>query len=235
MSNAHVTDVPLHSLNFYLASSRQIQNIRFGVFDSSGNIVASRPTGFRTSGRSLLYDYKGPNPILFFRESNDLSQGDQPQRKIVGRVDFDPSENIYLFFFMPNPNYPDSGLEYQIIPVSIDPDKIPAGHLLIYNTMPLTFRGISGGRGRRNSITNIEVSPGLNTPMNIYPSAQLILALESEEDEVFRVYENTISSNDNQRVVLFLLPPRFPGSLNISGGLITLPIIQQDEQESEEK
>lgn len=219
-------DAPLRELEFYVASGTRIRNVRFGVFAETGEIVGSRPTGFKTSGRSLRYQYKGPDPLVFFEEK-DAPTPDNPEavrRTPVGRVHLPPDVDEVLFFFTPNRDDPEKGLKYSVTGIDIRDHKVPAGNFTIFNTLSIPFMGAVGKSESRKSGRALTVKPGINTPVDIYPRAEVLLALESESEGLMRVYEDTIHCDRNERVLLILFPPRFPGSLDVGGKLITLPV-----------
>ncbi|MDA3874628.1 MAG: hypothetical protein PF795_11800 [Kiritimatiellae bacterium] len=227
-------EVTLRELNFYVASGSRIRNVRFGVFDKAGLLVRSKPTGFRTSGRSLNYRYEGPNPLEFFEEeaAPTPSKPDAVRRTPVGRIMLPPDVDEVMFFFAPKPDFPDSGLKYTVTGIDIRTETVPAGHITIFNTLPVTFRGVVGKSKNRKNGEQLQIDPGINTPIDIHPQAQILLALESESEGFLRVYEDTIQCGDSERVLLILFPPRFPGSLNVGGKLISFPIRAEAAEES---
>lgn len=219
-------EVQLRELNFYVASGSRIRNVRFGVFDEAGALTGSKPTGFKTSGRSLNYAYEGPDPLVFFEEeaAPTASEPDAVRRTPVGRIVVPPDVDEVMFFFVSNPDFPDSGLKYKVTGIDIRKETVPAGHITIFNTLPTTFRGVIGKSKNRENGNRMDVIPGINFPIDIHPRAQILLALESESEGFLRVYEDTIHCGESERVLLILFPPRFPGSLNVGGKLISLPV-----------
>jgi hypothetical protein len=90
---------------------------------------------------------------------------------------------------------------------------------------------VGKSKNRKNG-EQLQIDPGINTPIDIHPQAQILLALESESEGFLRVYEDTIQCGDSERVLLILFPPRFPGSLNVGGKLISFPIRAEAAEES---
>jgi hypothetical protein len=233
-SRGQEEDVALSELNFYVASAIRVRNVRFGVFDETGTRTGSRSIGFRTSGRSLTYEYEGPDPIVFFEEeaAPTAADPDAVHRTPVGKSTLPPDVDEFLFFFVPNPDFPESGLKYNVSAIDIRQESVPSGHITIYNTIPVTFRGVVGESRNRENGTVLNVNSGINPPIDIQPRAQVLLVLESESERFVRVYKNTIHCDENQRVLLVLTPPRFPGSLNVGGRQISLPIrVEENDDE----
>ncbi len=232
-SRGQSEEASLLHLKFYVASGARIRNVRFGMYDESGIFTGSNPTGFRTSGRSLQYEYQGPNPIVFFEEETAPTEADPEavRQTPVARASLAEDAKKLLFFFTPNPDFPESGLKYNLIGIDIRKEVVPAGHITIFNTMPITFRGAVGKSKNRENGKTLNVLPGTNPPIDIQPRAQVLLVLESETEGFLRVYENTIDCGENERVLLILFPPRFPGSLNVGGRLISFPLQAEASEE----
>lgn len=230
---AQVEPPPLRDLKFHVVSGSRIHNVRFGVYDESGNITGSKPTGFRTSGRSLKYQYHGPDPIIFFEEEPaPTALNPQAVKRTTVAVSRLP-ENVeeVLFLFSINHSYPEKGLKYDLQCVDTSEETITPGHVTIYNTLPIAFKGAAGKKDEKGTV--ITATPGLNPPIDFHPQATLLLTLESKENGILRVYEDTITCREEDRILLVLFPPRFPGSLNIGSKIITLPIEQVDKEQQE--
>ncbi|MEX2606753.1 MAG: hypothetical protein WD708_05360 [Kiritimatiellia bacterium] len=233
-SRGQEEETPLREFDFYVASSSRIRNVRFGVFDETGALTGSSPTGFKTSGRSLSYTYKGPDPIVFFEEEAAPTAADPNavRQTPVGKSMLPPDVGEVLFFFIPNPDYPDSGLKYNVTGIDIRQEIVPAGHVTLFNTIPITFRGVVGESKNRENGTAFNITQGINPPIDIQPQAKVLLALESESEGFLRVYENTIYCDENERILLVLSPPRIRGSRNVSGKQISLPIRAEKRKET---
>ncbi len=227
---------PLRELNFHVVSGSRIHNVRFGVYDDEGNLVGSKQTGFRSSGRSLKYTYKGPSKIIFFEEKAAPTAAN-PQavsRSIVGVSQVPENVTDALFLFSEIKPAPKKGYKYDIQWMDISGDNIPPGHVTIFNTLPINFKGAVGKKGQKGKVINAQ--PGLNPPISFHPQATLLLTLESKKDGILRVYEENITCSEDDRILLVLFPPRFPGSLNIGSKIITFPLTPvKKEKEDKEK
>lgn len=228
-------EIPLREFTFSVASTSRIRNVRFGEYNKQGQIVKSHPTGFKSSGRSLTYSYKGPNPIVFFEEepAPSAANPNNMRRTPVASVNLPEEFKDGLFLFLKNSDYPDSAQKYNIQWIDLDPEKIPAGYITIYNTLPINFKGAAKVDSKSEKDKILSLKPGLNEPFSIFPRASVLLALRSKEGQILRVYENTIECDLKERVLLIIFPPRFPGSHRVGSKIITLPYEKEQAAEKE--
>ncbi|GEM_PF-3016066 len=226
---------PLYEFSFYVASGSRIRNVRFGKFDDSGTMIGSSPMGFRSSGRSLKYEYRGILPLVFFEETPAPTPENPDNVTRTPVAVATPPENIenVIFLFSKNPRYPEAGQKYLVDWVDLDHEKIPAGHITIFNTLPLTIRGGVAQDGDQPPEV-ISVSRGINSPIKISPKATVLLTLETEEDGLLRAYEDTIYCEPDERVLLVIFPPRFRGSYKLGSKIISIPSAQAEEEEETE-
>jgi hypothetical protein len=226
---------PLREFQFHVVSGSRIQNVRYGVFDETGQLIGSKPTGFRSSGRSLKYPYKGPEVIVFFEEepAPTAQNPNAVSRTTVAATRVPKGVEEVMFLFSENKQYPEKGLKYDIQWVDTSEKYIVPGHVTIYNTLPIEFKGAAGKKANKGKI--IKASPGINPAIDIYPQATLLLTLESKVDGLLRVYEDTISCGEKERILLILFPPRFPGSLDIGSKIISFPIKELEEEKATEE
>ncbi|MDF3130348.1 hypothetical protein P0Y35_14165 [Kiritimatiellaeota bacterium B1221] len=223
---------PLRELNFHVLSGSRIHNVRYGVYDDNGNLIGSKQTGFRSSGRSLKYAYKGPAKIIFFEETPAPTPSNPKtvSRKIVGVSNVPSGVTDVLFLFTLNKPAPEQGYKYNIQWIDTSDANFPPGHVTIYNTLPLEFKGVLGKKGEKGKV--IEVSPGMNPPFSFHPEVKIILTLKSENDGILRVYEDNIIGRKDDRILLVLFPPRFPGSINIGSKIITFPLTPVEKEKT---
>ncbi|WFB37118.1 hypothetical protein P3T73_05010 [Kiritimatiellota bacterium B12222] len=222
---------PLQEFDFYVVSSPRFHNIRFGVFDDDGKLVSSKPTGFRSSGRSLRYSYKGPQKIVFFEEEH-VPTADNPdavKRTMVATTRIPSNMEEVLFLFSNNPNFPEKGLKYKLQGVNLAEGNIPQGHVTIFNTMDTEFQG--GVQKTKQKANLLTITPGANPSISFYPEASLLLGVNTEDKGFVQVYKETITCESHERMLLILFPPRFPGSMNVGSKLIRLPLSGPEDEE----
>jgi hypothetical protein len=224
----------MRTVTFFVASGARIRNVRFGQFDEQGRLTGSTRTGFRTSGRSLQYEYTGPMPLIFFEEEPAPTPQDPEgvRRTPVARANLPPETSEVMFLFNRNPDYPDVGTKYSVQWVNLDTAEIPAGHVTIFNTLGITMQGAVGQETRGETLT---IAPGINPPLHIQPQASVVLALESKAKGLIRIYKDTINCGPDERILLLIFPPRFPGSHNVGSKLISFPLRKDDETATGEK
>ena len=94
---------------------------------------------------------------------------------------------------------------------------------------------MQGAVGKNQDGELITVQPGINPPLHIWPQASVVLALESKTREIIRIYKDTIRCGPDERVLLIIFPPRFPGSHNVGSKLISIPVRPDPESETAEE
>ena len=228
-------EVSLSELSFHVASNSRIRNVRFGKFNERGQLIGSTRIGFRTSGRSLKYEYKGPLPLTFFEETKTPTPDnpDNVTRTVVAQISPPTDKSDLLFLFSRNPSENDSGLQYSIDWIDTNIRAVPSGHITIFNTLPIEFEGgIQQSKNDANPVL-IKTKPGINPPIDIEPKAKVILALNSNTDGLLRAYEDTVHCGRDERILLVIFPPRFPGSYQVGSKIISIPSPDQEKNKTD--
>lgn len=126
----------IYELDFRVAGSDLYENIHFPVFRGNGfameNAELSDELAFVTRGRSRLYHYEGPSPLVFYRASGDGSESRAP----VARLDLSKIENPkapQFLLFLPRDG---NGPEFGIFPVALSRDRLSSGDLVVLNASP---------------------------------------------------------------------------------------------------
>ncbi|MGA0333494.1 MAG: hypothetical protein ACO3NW_06020 [Kiritimatiellia bacterium] len=200
------------------------------MYDEMGQLTGSKPTGFRSSGRSLNYFYRGPEPIVFFEEepAPTALNPEAVTRIPVATTRIPEGVENVLFLFTINQDHPQNGLKYNLQWLDTSVENFKPGHVSIFNTLPIELNGVAGKDEKQKLIKAL---PGLNPAINFYPQATLLLTLESKVEGHLRVYEDTITCNKEDTILLVLFPPRFPGSLSLGSKIISLPITPPEKNE----
>lgn len=220
---------------FYISANTRILEVRYGEsFDDAGVIVKSLPLDFKTSGRSRAYPYEGPNPLVFFEE-NPAPTADDPAAMIqtpVAQLMMPAGVDEVLILFHANPDYPKVGLKYRLRAVDVSPDSIPARHISIFNGTHQKFLGAIGEEVQTADPGVLEVVPGINRPVPIHPKGTVKLAFEFKKEGWQRVYENSFECRSDERLLLVIFPPRFPGSADLRGKLIRFRAVKEEDGEA---
>lgn len=91
---------------------------------------ASAPVEFVADRRSATFSYRGPSPIVFFREQR--GNGGPPARFAVARADFAAGARALLLVFVPGGD-PGRLEEFSVIAVEETPDTFFRGMLRVLN------------------------------------------------------------------------------------------------------
>ena len=223
-------------ITFYISANTRILDLRYGVYDDEGGVEKSLPLSFKTSGRSRAYDYKGPNPLVFFEEEPAPSVDDPlaVKRTPVAQLPIPAGVDEFLILFYRNPQYPESGLKYRLRAVDVRADSIPAGYISIFNSTRQKLLGAIGEEVQPGDPGVLEVIPGINRPVPIHPKGSVKLAFEFKNEGWQRVYENTFECRSDERLLLVIFPPRFPGSADLGGKLIRFAAREAEDEKEED-
>lgn len=209
-------------ITFYISANTRILDLHYGVYDDEGVLEKSLPLSFKTSGRSQAYAYEGPNPLVFFEEEPAPSVEDPlaMRRTPVAQLPIPAGVDEVLILFYRNPQYPESRMKYRLRAIDVRADSIPAGHISIFNSTRQKLLGAIGEEVEPGDPGVLEVVPGINRPVPIHPKGSVKLAFEFKNEGWQRVYENTFECQSDERLLLVIFPPRFPGSADLGGKLI---------------
>ncbi len=208
-----------YEVAFYVTANARIKGLRYGVFGDGGQIEASVPVAFKTSGRSALYTYEGPSPLVFFREETvrGLNGGLAIERRPMARVNLQPQVDEMVLIFFKNPG---EGDPYIARPVDIRPDTIPEGHIVLFNATRQVLLGAIGEDVKPENTGVRAIHPGVNPAVRIAPRGRVRLAFEFQDLGWHRVFNREYDCNPDERLLLVIYPPRFPGSIDLGGRLI---------------
>ena len=229
-------EITLHQVSFYIAANVRISNLHFGNFDEEGKFQNATPLRFNTSGRSRLYEYEGPMPLVFFEEEASPTEADPHAvtRTPVATISLQNAPEKVLLLFHPNPNHPDSGPKYSVSGVNLNDEAVPGGHISVFNFTRQEYMAAIGRRRNRGEEEFVKIKPGINEPRPIHPSGPVNLFAMIKDEGWTEVYENNFQCDSEERLLLVLFPPRFPGSINIGGRLIRFPLNGEGDAEDEE-
>ena len=128
------------SLGFRVGAPENIAGVHFPIYGEGATADAARvedseEIGFVRSGRSALYEYRGPNPVVFYRlvEGVDEEGNETTRRQSVARVKIPEGIEMALLFFIPRS---DSEDKYRVIPIDGSASRREAGDLTVLNASP---------------------------------------------------------------------------------------------------
>lgn len=168
---------------------------------------------FRSLSRSFLtYDYLGPNPLSFYRESEINDEGQMTYEEI-GRCAVNSTEILVFFAKSADEN----ALEFNLIAMNDSPDGLPMDHVAFVNLMKVPF-------GCKFIDKNYVVQPGVSKPISISKNLNkdLFIGLVVQNEDTLRVVlQNNWKFQTGNRHIILLLPPKKAGSFRIRAYRVT--------------
>lgn len=118
-------DLEIHSFDFRAISwDGAIRDIFYQSFDQKPQAVTV-PTG----GRSAMYHYSGPSPLVFFRDGGLDAEGN-PIKIPVASFPIQPGARETLLNFFRDPSNPE---RFRLLPIQEDLESFPFNTCLFYN------------------------------------------------------------------------------------------------------
>ena len=192
---------PTIKADFTVYSLKRLQDLKFLHGDRSGASALE----FFSSARSKLYEYEGPNPIIFFRETPapTIEDPNAVNRTKVAELSLPEEGGEFLFIFFPD--YSRDIEKYQIYPLDDSKSELPTGSIRLFNATSYQLEGIFGQN-------KINLAPG---PSEAYRMAgnSMSLGLGIRYEGKFHMsYTGPVELKTNSRGLFMLFPPFVRGS-----------------------
>lgn len=170
---------------------------------------------FRKNRRSSLIPYRGPNPIIFFREYPSLAREtpEVPVRKEVGRVIVPKGFRECLFFFVaiPATRGPDAVREFLVYVMDDSLESFPSDTMVVLNLTGATLVGRLGDESAR-----FKLGPSVPYSLRKYSDEGIPTTIGVETIEGPKlVFQGQLKYSRHNRVILLLEPPRRAGLFRI--------------------
>jgi hypothetical protein len=180
-----------------------------GIFYKPSPEEAMQELRFRPRARSLdSYDYRGRQPLTFFREGNLDAEGIM-QYLPIAQVNVTSGE--MLIFFSPQRAAEDGSAEFSLLGIDDGPNALPVNHVTFLNFMNIPF-------ACRFMDTNSVIKPGPNPPISVEErlAEDVFIGLAVTNKESHRVVlKSRWQFHPNNRHYVLLLPPAREGSFRI--------------------
>ncbi|HUG10791.1 MAG TPA: hypothetical protein VMM36_07245 [Opitutaceae bacterium] len=166
----------------------------------------SAPVELKSHHRTGPYRYRGPNPIMFFRE-NPGADG-RPVRETVGILRVATELKQALVFAIPRAASAATGDELGFVAIDDSRGAFGPDTLVIYNALPVRVGAVLGVR-------RFVVEPGASPPISVNEFGKGTVPMEFwvETGEGPKlVLGGEIDFTADTREVMILLPPRRAGS-----------------------
>jgi hypothetical protein len=187
-------------LRFTVFSIRPLENI---VLAGAADVLPV-PLAFYPTSRSPEYEHPDETPLKFC----DANTG-----ALVAEASVPPSIRRALLLFVPQPKGAVTREQrYQIKILDDSGLRHGPGDLAIVNLSGLALGGLVGGR-------RVSLPAGLNPPVRVRGSAEVELSVVLNGRR-YRSYVETVPVAADERALLILFPPFYPGSFEVQGRLL---------------
>lgn len=165
--------------------------------------IAPQRVQFYPTARSARYEYRGRMPVSFV----DTASGE-----VVAEATIPPEIREPLLLFTPADAAAGGKLRYKVSVLDDSVAHHPAGALAIVNLSGLALTGTLDDQP-------VAVKPGLNAPVNLSRPAKLALRT-TFKNRAYPAYSGEVKLARNERGLLILFPPFYPGSLEVQARLL---------------
>ena len=192
---------PIIKAGFTVYSLKRLQNLKFLHGDRKGASALE----FFSSARSRLYEYEGPNPIIFFRESPapTIEDPNAVNRTKVAELSLPEEGGEFLFIFFPD--YSRDNEKYRIYPLDDSYSELPNGSIRLFNATSYQLEGIFG----RNKIN---LAPGPSEAYRLSGNSMSLGLGFRYEDKFHMSYNGPVELETNARGLFMVFPPFVKGS-----------------------
>jgi hypothetical protein len=195
------TPAPVQAVRFTVFSAKPVTDVAFAPRANA----APQKLQFYPTARSPRYDYRGTMPLRFV----DATTG-----SVVAEANIPSTIRDALLLFAPvATDAPgDGGLRYQVSVIDDGAARHGAGGLAIINLSGLVLSGTIGKE-------QITLKAGLNPTLAVGPSTKVILSTVFKS-RTYQSYTGTVTLRRNERALLILFPPFYPGALEVQSRLL---------------
>jgi len=192
---------PIIKAEFSVYSLKRLQDLKF----LHGDRKEASALEFFSSARSRLYEYEGPNPIIFFRESPapTIEDPNAVNRTKVAELSLPEEGGEFLFIFFPD--YSRDNEKYRIYPLDDSNSELPNGSIRLFNATSYQLEGIFG----RNKIN---LAPGPSEAYRLSGNSMSLGLGFRYEDKFHMSYNGPVELETNARGLFMVFPPFVKGS-----------------------
>lgn len=217
---AETAERPTVDLEFSAFSLRALKAVSFEAEPGQGPTTVQ----FYTPQRSPRYAYRGPNPVIFFREERSPLDPLRTIRVPLARATIPEGvhEPLFLFFPRNNPQAPAGQLPYEVYVLDDSWQNFPPRHLLFFNASERRLEGLVGQE-------RLTLEPGLSRAVRVDQRVEVQFKLLFRE-RFHTTYAHTLSLNPRERVLILFFPPYYADSLEVQ-----YRILREEKSSQEEK
>mgnify|MGYP001387507881 CR=1 FL=1 len=192
---------PIIKAEFTAYSLKRLQGLKFIHGDRKGASALE----FFSSARSKLYEYEGPNPIIFFRETPapTIEDPNAVNRTKVAELSLPAEGGEFLFIFFPDSSQDNE--KYQIYPLDDSKSELPNGSIRLFNATSFQLEGVFGQN-------KIKLAPGPSKAYRLTGNSMSLGLGFKYEDKFHMSYNGPVNLETNSRGLFMIFPPFVKGS-----------------------
>ena len=192
---------PTIEAKFTVYSLKRLKELEF----LHGDRKESSELEFFSSARSPIYEYKGPNPIIFFRETPAPTDEDPNavSRTKVAEISLPEEGGEFLFIFFPD--YSGDIEQYRVYPLDDSKSELPTGSIRLFNATPYQLEGVFGQN-------KINLAPGPSKAYRVSGNSMSLGLGFRYEDKVHMSYNGPVELERKSRGLFMIFPPFVKGS-----------------------
>lgn len=169
--------------------------------------TVSIPLRFYTVSRSPAYNYRGPDPIVFYRWEYDLSEPSKKMKIPVGSVSLSYRKRNLLFIFLQATDSQIENPNFNIQTFNDSSSHLPTNKLIVYNLSGRLLEGRIGGK-------SVRIGPGPTAPFSASNSLPVTLWYKINGKAV-PGFNLSLTLKRNHRYLLFFFPPSIEGTIEL--------------------
>ena len=199
------TEEPIIKAEFTVYSLKRLQDLKFIHGDRKGASALE----FFSSARSKLYEYEGPNPIIFFRETPapTIEDPNAVNRTKVAELTLPQEGGEFLFVFFPDDSRGDNE-KYQIYPLDDSESELPNGSIRLFNATSFQLEGVFGQN-------KIKLAPGPSESYRVTGNSMSLGLGFRYEGKFHMSYNGPVELETNSRGIFMIFPPFIKGSAKL--------------------
>lgn len=192
---------PIIEADFTVYSLKRLKDLKF----LHGDRKEASALEFFSSARSKPYEYKGPNPIIFFRETPapTIEDPNAVKRTKVAELSLPEEGGEFLFIFFPD--YSRDKEQYKVYPLDDSKSELPVGSIRLFNATSFQLEGVFGQN-------KINLAPGPSKAYRVSGNSMSLGLGFRYEDKFHMSYNGPVELERKSRGLFMIFPPFVKGS-----------------------
>jgi hypothetical protein len=202
-----------HNYTFSVYAFKKIQGLYYDTYTEDSIRQreylkrVSIPLRFYTVSRSPTYNYRGPDPIVFYRWEYDISEPSKNIKIPVGSISLSYIKRNLLFIFLQDAKSQFENPKFKIQTFNDSSSHLKMNKLIVYN---LSGRLLEGHIGEES----VRIGAGPTSPFSASNSLPVTLWYNINGNAV-PGFNLSLTLKRNHRYLLFFFPPSIEGAIEL--------------------